>query len=340
MHPDWDPAAYDYDIPERQIAHEPASPRDSAKLLVYDRATKKIGHHTFRDLPELLEPGSLLVLNDTRVVAARFLAHKSTGGAVRVLYLRMQDGLMEALADRNLEIGSTILAADAKRIQVIAKEAGKYLMKPEFDDVTGFLARHGTTPLPPYIDTPLSSERAREEYQTVFAQKDGSVAAPTASLHFTEELLRRIQDAGVHLAYVTLHVGLGTFAPLTDEAVAKGSLHDEWYEIPATTAIAIAHAKKVGKPIVAVGTTVTRTLESAVKDGTFSSGTGETNLFIRPGYRFHMVNQLITNFHVPRSSLMQLVASLTGREELLRVYEEAIARGYRLFSFGDGMLVR
>lgn len=340
MNPDWDPASYDYDVPDAQIAHEPVTPRDAAKLLVYDRKAKAIQHRVFSDLPELLAPGTLLVLNDTRVVAARFEVRKPTGGAARVLYLRMKDDLMEALADRSLEIGSTLLAADARKIQVIGKEGSTYLLKPEFPEVGAFLAAHGTTPLPPYIKTPLSKEKAREEYQTVFARKDGSAAAPTASLHFTEDLLRALQEKGIRLAYVTLHVGLGTFAPLSDEAIASGELHREWYGIPPTTAIAVAHAKRSGNPIVAVGTTVARALESAYKDGTFSSGSGETSIFIRPGYRFRIVDQLITNFHVPRSSLMMLVATLTGREELLRVYDEAIARGYRLFSFGDAMLIR
>lgn len=340
MKPDWDPDAYAYDVPEHLIAHEPASPRDAARLLVYDRDTKAVAHRVFRDLPELLAPGSLLVLNDTRVVAARFLAHKPTGGAVRILYLRMRDGLMEALADRHLDIGMNVLAGDARTLLVTGREESVYLLKPEFDDVEAFLATHGTTPLPPYITTPLSPDAARDEYQAVFARKDGSAAAPTASLHFTEELMDRIREAGISIAYVTLHVGLGTFAPLTDDAVASGTLHEEWYDIPEETAAALRSAKAGGQNVVAVGTTVTRALESAAADGTLVAGPGETSLFIRPGYAFQVVDQLVTNFHVPRSSLMQLVASLTGREELLRIYDEAISEEYRLFSFGDAMLVR
>lgn len=340
MNPDWEPESYAYDFPERLVAHEPAKPRDAARLLAYDRATGAIEHATFRDLPRFLEPGSVLVLNDTRVIAARFVAHKTTGGAVRILYLRMRDGLMEALADRFLEIGSTVLAADARPVRVVGKEGSVYLLEPGFEDVPAFLAEHGYAPLPPYIDTPLSHAKAAEEYQAVFARKDGSAAAPTASLHFTEELLAAIEAKGVNLAYVTLHVGLGTFAPLTDEAIESGTLHHEWYDVPAETVAAIAAAKEAGKPVVAVGTTVTRALESAAREGALAEGPGETDLFIRPGYAFEVVDRLITNFHVPRSSLMQLVASLTGRDELMRIYDEAVEEGYRLFSFGDGMIVR
>ncbi len=340
MNPDWDPGAYAYDAPERLVAHEPASPRDAARLLVYDRATREIAHRVFRDLPELLERGSLLVLNDTRVVAARFTAHKETGGAVRVLFLRMRGPLMEALADRMLAEGSEIRAAGGRMLRVAGREGSVYLLEPGFGDVTAFLAAHGTTPLPPYIDTPLAPERARDEYQAVFARKDGSAAAPTASLHFTEELLERIRGADIGIATVTLHVGLGTFAPLTDDAVAAGKLHHEWYDVPQETADAVREAKASGRPVVAVGTTVTRALESAARTGSIVSGPGETDLFIRPGYAFKAVDQLVTNFHVPRSSLMQLVASLTGREELLRIYADAVDQEYRLFSFGDAMLVR
>lgn len=335
MNPDWDPAAYAYDVPEGLVAHEPASPRDAARLLVYDRATKGIEHATFRNFPRFLEPGSLLVLNDTRVIAARFEVRKPTGGTARVLYLRMRGGLMEALADRQLPIGASLLAADARKIHVIGKEGSVYVLKPEFDDVASFLEAHGATPLPPYIDTPLAPEAARAEYQTVFARRDGSAAAPTASLHFTEELLAELREKGVRIAYVTLHVGLGTFAPLTEEAVAAGALHGEWYEVPEGTAAAIAETKAAGRPVVAAGTTVARTLEASGG----KAGSGETDLFIRPGYAFRVADRLVTNFHVPRSSLMQLVASLTGREELLRVYDEAIERKYRFFSFGDAMLV-
>lgn len=340
MNPDWDPAAYDYDFHESQIAHAPAEPRDAAKLLVYNRASKAIEHAVFRDLPKLLEPGSLIVLNDTRVIAARFEVRKPTGGTARVLYLRMRDGLMEALADRRLDIGSTLLTADARKLQVIGKEGSVYLIQPEFDDVTAFLEAHGTTPLPPYIETTLSQKQARDEYQTIFAKKPGSAAAPTASLHFTGDLLDELLAKGIELAYVTLHVGLGTFAPLTEEAVESGTLHHEWYEVPQETVAAIMKAQLENKPVIAVGTTVTRALESAAAQGEITAGPGETNMFIRPGYTFRVVDQLITNFHVPRSSLMMLVASLTGREELLRIYEEAIADSYRLFSFGDAMLIR
>ncbi len=339
MNPDWNPGDYDYEFPENLVAHEPARPRDAAKLLVYTRDTRDITHATFHDLPDYLAPGSVLVMNDTRVIAARFTARKESGGAVRILFLRMRGGLMEALADRPLSIGSHVLAGDVKKIEVIGKEGSVYLLKPEFDDVTSFLKEHGTMPLPPYIHSPLSEQGRHEEYQTVFARNDGSAAAPTASLHFTEDLLDRLREKGVTLAYVTLHVGLGTFAPLTEDAVLTGELHAEWYDVPEETVAAIKQAKLEGKPVIAVGTTVTRALESAGASGELVAGSGETTIFIRPGYEFKVVDHLITNFHVPRSSLMQLVATLTGREELLRVYDEALEKKYRLFSFGDGMLI-
>ena len=338
MNPDWDPAAYDYAFPESLVAHEPASPRDAARLLAYQRETGEIEHATFAELPRFVEPGSLLVMNDTRVVPARFLARKETGGMVRILFIRERDGLVEALADRPLPIGSHVMAGDGSRIDVVGKEGSTYLLRPEFPDFPAFLEAHGSMPLPPYIRTSLSEKETSEQYQTVFAKNDGSAAAPTASLHFTEELLELLRANGVEVAYVTLHVGLGTFAPLTDEAVERGSLHHELYEIPEETARAIGQAKADGRKVIALGTTVARALESAARDG-FAPGARETDLFIRPGYAFQVVNQLITNFHVPRSSLMQLVASLTGREELLRIYGEAIERQYRLFSFGDGMIV-
>ena len=339
MNPDWEPDAYDYEYPEALIAHEPVFPRDSAKLLVYRRDTQQIMHAKFKDLAQFLEPGSLIVMNDTRVIAARFVARKETGGEVRILFLKEKDGVMEALADRSLTIGSHVLTGNAKKIEVIGKEGSVYLLKPEFENIPAFLEEHGRMPLPPYIHSPLSEQGRREEYQTIFAKNDGSAAAPTASLHFTEELMEKLKTKGINIAYVTLHVGLGTFAPLSDEAIESGTLHSEWYDVPEETAAIIRAAKAAGKPVIAVGTTVTRALESAAAGGELQAGSGETSMFIRPGYEFQVVNQLVTNFHVPRSSLMQLVASLTEREELLRIYDEAIENRYRLFSFGDGMLV-
>lgn len=340
MRQDWDPAAYDYDFPAKLVAQQPANPRDSARLLVYDRKTEQLSHRSFRELPEILEPGSVLVLNDTKVVTARFEAKKDTGGAVRILFLRERGARFEALADRTLEIGSRVRLPGRRSLLVVSRDGGTYVLEPDFENLSGFLARYGTVPLPPYIKTrPLSRSATREAYQSVVASKEGSAAAPTASLHLTKRLVKKLESRGIHVVTVTLHVGLGTFATLTGEQISSGSLHHEWYEVPKSAEKAILKAKKGGKPVVAVGTTVTRALESAARGG-FKAGSGETNLFIRPGYEFQVVDQLVTNFHVPRSSLMQLVASLTGREELLRIYKQAVREGYRLFSFGDAMLVR
>jgi len=338
MRPDWDPDSYDYAFPEDLVAHEPASPRDDARLLAYRREDRSIRHLRFRDLPDLLAPGSLLVTNDTRVVPARFVARKDTGGTVRLLYLGERDGLVEALADRPLRPGITLELEGGGMAAVTGKEGATYLLRPGFGDMPGFLRQHGITPLPPYIRTSLAEEDARSAYQTVFAHADGSAAAPTASLHFTPELLEKIAASGVRTAGVTLHVGLGTFGPLTETAIAEGALHAERYEVPAGTVRAIRKARAAGAPVIAVGTTVARALESAAEAG-FPEDMRETRLFMRPGRPFQVVDQLVTNFHVPRSSLMQLVATLTGRDELMRVYREAVRERYRLFSFGDAMVV-
>lgn len=339
MQLDWDPTQYDYALPEELIAHTPVTPRDSAKLLTYNRKTREIAHHRYTDLPELLMPGSVLVMNDTRVMAARFTVTKKTGGTARVLFLREKKGYWEALADRQLPLGDIVTTEHGKKIEVKEKQGSVYTLKPHDIDTEAFLHTYGTMPLPPYIHSPLNESERRREYQTVIAKHDGSAAAPTASLHFTHDLLTRLEQAGVTIVYVTLHVGLGTFAPLSDEAVTQGTLHHEWYEVSPEAAAVINHAKAEGRPIIAVGTTVIRTLESAAHEGQVIPQTNETDLFIRPGYSFQIVDQIITNFHVPQSSLMQLIATVTGREELLRIYHEAIDNKYRFFSFGDGMLV-
>ncbi len=334
--------SYDYSYPDSAVALEPAVPRDAARFLVLEPRRGVVGEDTFRNLPRYLPPRSLVVLNETKVIPARLTVTKETGGQARLLYVRDLPGRrrFEALCDRPLTPGSRVRVGSTW-IHIESVEQGRYTMRLSArGTVLDLCRRHGAMPLPPYLKkTPLREAAIRAKYQTVFARRTGSVAAPTASLHITPRLLRALRAAGHEIAFVTLHVNLGTFLPLKPEQVAQGRLHEEHYEIPVKTAAAIRRAKAAGRPVVAVGTTVVRALESAAT-GRGLRRDGATRLFIRPGYRFRVVDGLITNFHVPRSSLLMLVAALVGRERLLRAYRYAVRRGFRLFSFGDGMLIR
>ncbi len=341
-------SAYEYSFPPELIAQFPARPRDTARLLVYDRATGIAAHDSFRNLFRYIPKGSLLVMNETRVIPARLALKRPSGGEVRVLYLERGKRDIRVLADRKLRQGEVLRLQKTsihagKKIDIAFKVTGQdgkeWLLRPIFPmaAIEDVFEHFGSAPIPPYIKhSPLSRARLKAEYQTVFARNYGSVAAPTASLHFTKRLMAKLEKQGIEIRFVTLHVGLGTFAPLRDKELKSGKLHKETYEIPERTAVAIRKAQKEGRRILAVGTTVVRTLESFGRNG---KRRGATDLFIRAGYDFRYVNGLITNFHVPRSSLMMLVASLTGREKLLALYKEAIAERYRLFSFGDGMLI-
>lgn len=335
---------YDYDFPPEAVALEPASPRDSARLLVYDPDSDRVDFDVYRNLARHLPPRCCLVFNQTRVLPARIEVTKSSGGRARLLFLHDLDaGTFAALSDRKLKEGEVVRVGSVK-LAVVAAGAGEYQLGLS-DGLTSaeLFARYGRMPLPPYLKkTPLRESEIRRKYQTVFARETGSVAAPTASLHFTPRLLKSLRQAGHEIVFVTLHVNLGTFSPLQPEQVEAGRLHEEVYEIDAAAARIIERAKSDGRPVIAVGTTVVRTLESAaVRNGGKSlAGHGRTDLFIRPGYKFRVVDGLITNFHVPKSSLMMLVAALVGREKLLDLYARAIAAGFRIFSFGDGMLVR
>ena len=332
---------YDYALPEALIAQSPASPRDSARLLVYDRKTKAVRYDTFRHLAKYLPPRSVLVFNETKVIPARFVVRKPTGGKAVLLYVRTEGKEIIAMADRPLPVGEIVTVAPRVRFRVVSQE--KYTrLAPLFPiaRLPKIFERYGVTPIPPYIKhTPLSERALREKYQTVFARRRGSVAAPTASLHFTKRLLADIKKAGHDIVFVTLHVNLGTFASIKEEQWKQGKLHEEFYEISRAAAAALNRAKKSGQPIVAVGTTVTRTLESAVRGGRVRGGHGTTDLFIRHGYRFAFADALITNFHVPRSSLLMLVSALVSWKKLRELYRAAIAKKFRFFSFGDGMLI-
>ena len=333
---------YDYEFPEELIANAPANSRDSARLLVYDRNEKKPRDDVFQNILEYLPKNSVLVLNETKVIPARFYAQKSSGGKVEMLYITHTQNNFHALSKKPLAQGD-VLTAPSLELRVIKKLDKGYEFKPSISipEFLHWLEEHGETPIPPYIkNVPLSKEKLKAEYQTVFAKTPGSSAAPTASLHFTEELLEKIQSYGIPVEKVVLHVGLGTFAPLTEKHITEGKLHHEYYEIPEEVARRLEKYKKEGRAIIAVGTTVVRTLESASDEhGNFVNLAGNTTLFIQEPYTFKFVNGIITNFHVPRSSLLMLVSAFVGREKTLELYRQAVQKKYRLFSFGDGMLL-
>ncbi len=341
---------YDYEFPERLIATSPMSPRDSARLLVYSKDDDRIETDVFSNIVKYLPERSVLVFNETKVIPARLTLTKQTGGRVKVLIVGVEDNLIKVMADRKIT-PEDILSINNYSFSVHHQEEKYfYLSSPEgfvadgsfMDSFYKLLDEVGDVPLPPYIkNTPLSRDELLEEYQTVFAKTSGSFAAPTASLHFTDELIEKIKQAGHKVVFITLHVGLGTFAPLTEENFSSGKLHKEYFEIPEESSRIIMEAKRNGEKIIAVGTTALRALESSSNDhGIISSLKGETELFIREGYRFRIIDGMITNFHVPKSSLMMLVGTLVGRERLLTIYEFVIKNKFRLFSFGDGMLIK
>ncbi len=336
-------AQYDYSLPRDRIAQAPASPRDSAKLLVFDRKKNDVCWSTVRSLPQFLPQGSVLVLNETKVIPARLHLVRETGGKVAVLWLRTEGKNVVVLANRRLKEGEFLSMKRRTGFTVMMCVGKEWILCPSFPiaRMASVLMKNGSMPLPPYIKhSPLTEAELRTRYQTVFAKNAGSIAAPTASLHFTPRLLKEIQNAGITIARVTLHVHLGTFAPLTEEQWKTGKLHEEFYSIDAKTARLLTEAKKQGRPIIAAGTTVARTLESASDArGKIIRPRGSTRLFIRDDYHFRMIDGLLTNFHVPRSSLLMLVSALTGRERLLDLYGQAIQHDFRFFSFGDAMVI-
>jgi S-adenosylmethionine:tRNA ribosyltransferase-isomerase len=343
---------FDYDLPAASIAQEPA-PRGESRLLVLDRQGPE-RHSRVRDLPRLLRPGDLLVLNDTRVIPARLYGRSAGGGKMEILLVeRVAEREWEALVrpGRRARPGAVIAIEEGLAAEVVDKrEDGSFhRYRLRFSEpIEPHLDRLGHIPLPPYIHRPDTPED-RERYQTVFARRPGAVAAPTAGLHFTEDLLRELEAAGVETARVTLHVGIGTFKPVAAERLAEHRMESERYEIGEEAAAAIRRARMSGRRIVAVGTTVVRTLEGAAlatlaANGEVRAGSGATDLFIfpggpdSPGFRFQVVDALLTNFHLPRSTLLMLVSAFAGRERVLAAYGEAIREGYRFYSYGDAML--
>jgi S-adenosylmethionine:tRNA ribosyltransferase-isomerase len=342
-------ADFDYDLPEERIAQQPAPRRDASRLLVLERESGEVRHRTFGEVGEELSPGDLLVLNDTRVLAARLFARKPTGGGIEVLLVEpasAEPTIWRALlsGSRSLRPGMRLEAGGGLTVEILEREDDVWLvaLRSAGDPVAVALAR-GTLPLPPYIARDEDDPRAaldRERYQTVYARVPGAVAAPTAGLHFTPELLENLRNRGIGIAWLTLHVGPGTFLPVRTDDVESHTLHEERYELPEPTVEAVERARAAGGRVVAVGTTVARTLEAAAASGTLTAGSGRTALFIYPGYRFRVVDALVTNFHLPRSTLLMLVCALAGTEATLSAYRVAVREGYRFYSYGDAMLVR
>lgn len=337
--------SFSYDFPENLIAQKPAFPRDSARLLVYNRKTKEIKYDVFSSILKYLPKNSVLIFNQTKVVPARILVQKESGGQARLLFLKRAGKNLVFLSDRELKVGTAVFLKQDQKIffKVETKEKGEYSLFPSFksDQIYKFLEKYGQTPVPPYIkNSPLKERELKEKYQTVFAKNKGSVAAPTASLHFTKKLLKKIRASGVKVAFLTLHVNLGTFASLTPENIKTNRLHKEFFEIDPGVAAFLNQAKKEKRPIIPIGTTSLRALESASNNHRrIQKLKGETDLFIREAYKFRFTSGLVTNFHVPKSSLLMLVSALVGRKKLLEIYKIAIQKKFRLFSFGDGMLI-
>ena len=332
-----------YDLPEELIAQTPATPRDSSRLLVYDRAKEQVEHRIFRDICDYLKAGDVLVINDTKVLPARLYAHTQNGGAVEVLLLKRQNiDTWEVLVKpgKKCTPGKKLIISDELSLTVQSvTDSGERIVKFEYEGVfEEILERVGSMPLPPYIKEKLQD---KNRYQTVYAKFDGSSAAPTAGLHFTPELLQKIKDMGVEIVEVLLHVGLGTFRPVKEDIITDHKMHSEYFEVSSEAAQKINAAKSEGRRIIAVGTTSVRTLESATNEkGEVIPQKGNTQIFIYPPYKFKCVDALITNFHLPESTLIMLVAAMTGREQILSVYNTAVKERYRFFSFGDAMFIK
>lgn len=331
-----------YDLPPEQIAQTPAEPRDSSRLFVYDRAKDKVEHRIFRDITDYLKAGDVLVINNTKVLPARLYAHTEHGGLIEILLLkRLERDKWEVLAKpgRKCAEGKSFKIGDKLSFTVEGiTDSGERIINFSYDGVfENILEEVGSMPLPPYIKEKLKD---KDRYQTVYAKTDGSAAAPTAGLHFTPELLEKIRGMGVEIVEVLLHVGLGTFRPVKEDIITDHKMHGEYYEVSEQAAAALNRAKAEGRRIIAVGTTSVRTLESATgEDGVVCAGSGETYIFIYPPYKFKCVDALITNFHLPESTLIMLVAALVGREKILSLYKTAVDEGYRFFSFGDAMMI-
>jgi S-adenosylmethionine:tRNA ribosyltransferase-isomerase len=334
-----------FDLPEELIAQDPLEDRSSSRLLVLDKETGETSHHIFKEVINFLNPGDCLVLNNTKVIPARLIGHKEdTGAAIEVLLLkRKENDIWETLVKpgKKCKPGTKIVFGEGLLHATVLEtvEDGNRLIRFSYEGIfEEILDRLGEMPLPPYITHKLQD---KNRYQTVYAKYEGSAAAPTAGLHFTKELLRQIEEKGIDIAYVTLHVGLGTFRPVKVDNILEHHMHSEFYQVTKEAADKINKAKKEGHRVICVGTTSCRTVESAAdENGMVKEGCDNTEIFIYPGYKFKVLDALITNFHLPESTLVMLVSALAGREHILNAYEEAIREKYRFFSFGDAMLIK
>ena len=334
-----------FDLPEELIAQDPLEDRSSSRLLVLDKETGETSHHIFKEVINYLNPGDCLVLNNTKVIPARLIGHKEdTGAAIEVLLLkRKENDIWETLVKpgKKCKLGTKIVFGEGLLHATVLEtvEDGNRLIRFSYEGIfEEILDKLGEMPLPPYITHKLQD---KNRYQTVYAKYEGSAAAPTAGLHFTKELLKQIEEKGIDIAYVTLHVGLGTFRPVKVDNILEHHMHSEFYQVTKEAADKINKAKKEGHRVICVGTTSCRTVESAAdENGMVKEGCDNTEIFIYPGYKFKVLDALITNFHLPESTLVMLVSALAGREHILNAYEEAIREKYRFFSFGDAMLIK
>lgn len=335
-------ADFDYDLPIERIAQTPVEPRHNSRLFVVNRSSGAFEHRRFYEVGDYLSPGDLMVINETRVIPARIHARKDTGGMVELLLLRREtDCVWEALVGgKRMVAGRKLVVTDGLRAEVETELEGSRRLIRFSEPVEPYLEQIGEMPLPPYIHTRLDDP---ERYQTVYARRPGSAAAPTAGLHFSPQLIAQLERQGIRFASVTLHVGLDTFAPVTEEDPTQHKIHTEWCEVTEAAAQAVNETRKAGRRVIAVGTTSVRTLESAARsargDEVIRPFAGPTDLFILPGYEFRVVDAMITNFHLPKSTLLMLVSAFAGRDLILKAYREAIDREYRFYSLGDAMLI-
>jgi len=333
---------FDYDLPQELIAQDPPPERGASRLLHLDGATGALSDRQFRDIDSLIAAGDVLVLNDTRVIKARLRGRKETGGWVEVMVERVlgrDEVLAQVGANHPTRAGSVLILADEVKATVLGRERDFFRLRFEgCEDVFALLERHGSVPLPLYIDR-SAGKGDEDRYQTVYARAPGAVAAPTAGLHFQAALLDALRERGVGIARVTLHVGAGTFQPVRVQDLSEHEMHSEWYDVPQATVDAINAARRKGGRVLAVGTTTLRALETAAASGGLVAGTGETRLFVVPGYRFRVVERLLTNFHLPKSTLLMLVSAFGGMDNVRRAYRHAIERRYRFYSYGDAMLI-
>ncbi len=336
---------FDFYLPDELIAQFPTPERSASRLLRLDGRSGAISDSWFRQLPEFLKPNDLLILNDTRVIKARLIGEKASGGKIEMMVERVLDNhrlLAQIRASRSPKLGSMLRIADAFDAEVVERQDDLFLLDIKSEapaiDLIDLIDLHGSLPLPPYISHEADSHD-EERYQTVFAKQLGAVAAPTAGLHFDDAMLEKLQAAGIAIAYVTLHVGAGTFQPVRVEDINQHKMHSELYSVPQATVEAINLAKAKGGTVTAVGTTVLRALESAARGGRLQSGSGDTDIFITPGYQFQVVERLLTNFHLPKSTLLMLVSAFAGIDHIKAAYQHAIDAKYRFFSYGDAMLI-